>query len=135
MFSRGRLGFSQPFHRHGKRILFPFSKNPGTGQSGPGWELFLVGHQQRLAAHVGAQHFGDGHSAIGLQVVLQESDQHTRRGHTGIVQGMTVLVLFAGLASVVIFVIALKYSTVPFMDITLGEFCVFILLVLSLADR
>ena len=36
-------------------------------------KLLLVGHQHGLAAHVGAQHFGDGHSAIGLQVVLQEA--------------------------------------------------------------
>lgn len=43
-------------------------------------------------------------------------------------EGLTGLVLFAGVASVVIFVIALKYSSVPFMDITLGEFCVFIII-------
>ena len=54
-------------------------------------KLLLVGHQHSLAAHVGAQHFGDGHSAIGLQVVFQESDQHTRRGHAGVVQGMSQL--------------------------------------------
>ncbi len=43
-------------------------------------------------------------------------------------EGMSGLVLFAGLTAVVIFVIALKYSTVPFMGITLGEFCVFIII-------
>ncbi|MDO4510428.1 MAG: rod shape-determining protein RodA [Bacteroidales bacterium] len=45
-------------------------------------------------------------------------------------EGMTGLVLFAGLAAVVIFVITLKYADVPFMDITMGEFVVFILLML-----
>ena len=48
----------------------------------------LVGRDHDLkAAHVGLQHLGDGHGAVGLQVVLQECDQHTRRCHAGVVQG------------------------------------------------
>lgn len=43
-------------------------------------------------------------------------------------EGLTGLVLFAGLSAVVIFVVALKYSTIPFMGISVGEFCVFIIL-------
>ena len=49
----------------------------------------LVGRDHDLkAAHVGLQHLGDGHGAVGLQVVLQECDQHTRRCHAGVVQGV-----------------------------------------------
>ena len=63
-------------------------------------KLLLVGHQHGLTAHVGAQNFGDGHGAVGLQVILQEGDQHTRRGHAGVVQrvgqlGLAVLILKA----------------------------------------
>ena len=52
------------------------------------------------AAHVGLQDLGDGDRAVGLQVVLQEGDQHTRRCHAGIVQsvgqiGLAVLTLDA----------------------------------------
>ena len=68
-------------------------------------KLLLVGHQHGLAAHVGAQDLGDGDAAIGLQVVLEESDQHTRRGHAGVVQGvgqlgLAVLILKAGTITV-----------------------------------
>ena len=45
-------------------------------------------------------------------------------------EGMTGLVLFAGFLATLIFVLALKYSNVPFMDITLGEFIVFLTLML-----
>ena len=41
-----------------------------------------------LAAHIHPQRFGDADAAVGLQVVLQEGDQHTGRGHTGVVEGV-----------------------------------------------
>ena len=64
------------------------------------FKLLLVGHQHSLAAHVGAQDLGDGDAAVSLQVVLEESNQHTRRGHAGVVQrvgqlGLAVLILKA----------------------------------------
>ena len=39
----------------------------------------LLGNQHLSAAHVGPQDLGDLHSAVGLEVVLQEGDQHTGR--------------------------------------------------------
>ena len=52
-------------------------------------KLFLIGrHHDLQAAHVGLQDLGDGNAAVGLQVVLQECDQHTRRCHAGVVQGV-----------------------------------------------
>ena len=60
----------------------------------------MLRHQLVLAAHVGAQDLGDGDGAVSLQVVLQEGDQHTRRGHAGVVQrvgqlGLAILILVA----------------------------------------
>ena len=40
------------------------------------------------AAHVGLQDFRDGDGTVSLQVVLEEGDQHTRRCHAGVVQGV-----------------------------------------------
>ena len=48
----------------------------------------LLRDQNFLAAHVGTQHLGDGDGAVGLQVVLQEGDQHTGGSHHGVVQGV-----------------------------------------------
>ena len=45
-------------------------------------------HHDLEAAHVGLQDLGDGDAAVGLQMVLQEGDQHTRRSHAGVVQGV-----------------------------------------------
>ena len=51
--------------------------------------VLLIGRNHDLqAAHIRLQHFGNGHAAVGLQMVLQESDQHTRRCHAGVVQGV-----------------------------------------------
>ena len=36
-------------------------------------------HHDLEAAHVGLQDLGDGDTAVGLQMVLEECDQHTRR--------------------------------------------------------
>ena len=50
--------------------------------------LLVGGNHDLQAAHIRLQHFGDGHGAVGLQMVLQEGDQHTRRCHAGVVQGV-----------------------------------------------
>ena len=71
--SRGRRGF--------QHFMSALWKNSGSA--------LLVGRDHNFqAAHVGLQHLGDGHGAIGLQMVLQEGDQHTRRSHAGVVQGV-----------------------------------------------
>ena len=56
----------------------------------------MVGHHDLQAAHVGLQHLGDGHAAVGLEVVLQEGDQHTRRRDAGVVQGVGQVALAVG---------------------------------------
>ena len=38
--------------------------------------LLVGGNHNLQAAHIRLQHFGDGHGAVGLQMVLQEGDQH-----------------------------------------------------------
>ena len=48
--------------------------------------LLVGGNHDLQAAHIRLQHFGDGHGAVGLQMVLQEGDQHTRRCHAGVIQ-------------------------------------------------
>ena len=58
----------------------------GKPQSGSG--LLVGGNHDLQAAHIRLQHFGDGHAAVSLQMVLQEGDQHTRRCHAGVVQGV-----------------------------------------------
>ena len=50
--------------------------------------LLVDGNHDLKAAHVGLQHLGDGDAAVGLQMVLEECDEHTRRSHAGVVQGM-----------------------------------------------
>lgn len=55
-------------------------------------------HHDLEAAHVGLQDLGDGDTAIGLQMVLEECDEHTRRSHAGVVQsvgqiGLAILAL------------------------------------------
>ena len=71
--SRGRRGF--------QHFMSALWKSSGSA--------LLVGRDHNFqAAHVGLQHLGDGHGAIGLQMVLQEGDQHTRRSHAGVVQGV-----------------------------------------------
>ena len=45
-------------------------------------------HHDLEAAHVGLQDLGDGDAAVGLQMVLEECDEHTRRSHAGVVQGV-----------------------------------------------
>ena len=64
-----------------------FAPHPASGGASATFPLggrhsakLLLRGQHGLAAHVGAQDLGDGDAAIGLQVVLEESDQHTRRG-------------------------------------------------------
>ena len=52
----------------------------------------LLGRDQNLgAAHVGPQDLGDGDGAVGLEVVLQEGDEHTGRRHHGVVQRVAEL--------------------------------------------
>ena len=48
----------------------------------------MDGNHDLEAAHVGLQHLGDGDAAVGLQMVLEECDEHTRRSHAGVVQGV-----------------------------------------------
>ena len=60
----------------------------GCGKPGAVLVLLIGGDHDLQPAHVRLQHFGDGHTAVGLQMVLQEGDQHTRRCHTGVVQGV-----------------------------------------------
>ena len=43
-------------------------------------------HHDLEAAHVGLQDLGDGDAAVGLQMILEECDEHTRRSHAGVVQ-------------------------------------------------
>ena len=62
--------------------------------------LLVDRHHDLEAAHVGLQDLGDGDTAIGLQMVLEECDEHTRRSHAGVVQsvgqiGLTILALDA----------------------------------------
>ena len=59
----------------------------GCGKPGAVLVLLIGGDHDLQPAHVRLQHFGDGHAAIGLQMVLQEGDQHTRGCHAGVVQG------------------------------------------------
>ena len=47
----------------------------------------MLRHQLVLAAHVGAQDLGNEHAAVGLQIVLQERDEHTRRRDHGMFKG------------------------------------------------
>ncbi len=51
-----------------------------AGCSIPVWVTIYARHQHGLAAHVGLQDLGDGDAAVSLQVVLEEGDQHARRG-------------------------------------------------------
>ena len=53
----------------------------------------ISGRQHRQAAHVGAQHFGHRHAAVGLLVVLQHRNQGAAHGQTRAVQGVQQLVL------------------------------------------
>ena len=60
----------------------------GCGKPGAVLVFLIGGDHDFQAAHVRLQHFGNGHAAVGLQMVLQEGDQHTRRCHAGVVQGV-----------------------------------------------
>ena len=60
----------------------------GCGKPGAVLVLLIGGDHDLQPAHVRLQHFGNGHAAVGLQMVLQEGDQHTRRCHAGVVQGV-----------------------------------------------
>ena len=62
---------------------------PGCGKPGAVLVFLIGGDHDLQPAHVRLQHFGDGHAAVGLQVVLQEGDQHTRGCHAGVVQGVS----------------------------------------------
>ena len=42
-------------------------------------------HHDLEATHVGLQDLGDGDTAIGLPMVLEECDEHTRRSHAGVI--------------------------------------------------
>ena len=62
--------------------------------------LLVDRHHDLEAAHVGLQDLGDGDTAVGLQMVLEECDEHTRRSHAGVVQsvgqiGLAILALDA----------------------------------------
>ena len=46
----------------------------------------LFGNEHGLAAHVGLEDLGDQHAAVGLKIVLEEGDQHTRGCDDGVVQ-------------------------------------------------
>ena len=41
-----------------------------------------------LAAHVRLEDLGDLHAAVGLEVVLQQGDEHAGRRHAGVVEGV-----------------------------------------------
>ncbi len=63
-------------------------------RDGGGGEILLVLRSQHLsAAHVGLEHGGDLHGAVGLQVVLQEGNEHAGRRHHGVVQGVGQVIL------------------------------------------
>ena len=53
----------------------------------------ISGRQHRQAAHVGAQHFGHGHGAVGLLVVFQNGHQRAAHGQARAVEGVQQLVL------------------------------------------
>ena len=44
-----------------------------------------------LAAHVRTQGLRNANGAVGVQVVLQERDQHAGRRHAGVVEGMRIV--------------------------------------------
>ena len=48
----------------------------------------LLGGQHLGAAHVGLEDGGDLHSAVRLEVILQESNEHPGRGDHSVVQGV-----------------------------------------------
>ena len=50
--------------------------------------LLLCGHQLVLAAHVHSERFGDRYCAVAVEVVLEESDEHSGRCYNGVVKGV-----------------------------------------------
>ena len=53
----------------------------------------VLGYEDFRAAHVRAQHLGNDDAAVGLQVVLEERDEHTRRGDAGVVERVGEIIL------------------------------------------
>ena len=53
----------------------------------------VLRHKDFLTAHVGTQHLGDDDAAVGLEVVLEERDEHTRGGNTGVVERVGEVIL------------------------------------------
>ena len=53
----------------------------------------VLRHKDFLTAHVGAQHLGDDDAAVGLEVILKERDEHTRRGDAGVVERVGEVIL------------------------------------------
>lgn len=48
----------------------------------------LAGNKLFLAAHVGPQHLGYFHGAVGAEIVLQKRNKHSRRGGDRVIEGM-----------------------------------------------
>ena len=49
--------------------------------------LFDMLFDKLFAAHIHPKGFGDADAAVGLEVVLQEGDEHTGRSHHRVVEG------------------------------------------------
>ena len=68
--------------------VFEFLRRSFSLELPPNKSLFIWTRSARGAAHVGPQDLRDGDAAVGLEVVLQEGDEHPGRRHHGVVQGV-----------------------------------------------
>ena len=50
--------------------------------------LFFNRYEFFRAAHIGLENLGNEHGAVRLKVVLEEGDEHSRRGDNGVVEGV-----------------------------------------------
>ena len=71
-------------------------KNRRSDQTRGGVLFWILLFDYRLSAHIRSERFGDIDAAVGVEIVLEERDQHTGRCYTGIVEGMCII--FAVLA-------------------------------------
>ena len=67
-----------------------YAKNSARPQTGAVWRgtLLFFRHQALFAAHIRLQGLGHQHTAVCLQVVLQEGDEHSGGRHHRVVQGV-----------------------------------------------
>lgn len=72
------------------------AKKRGAPDRRPSLGQIALFSQLVLAAHVHLQRLGDGHGAVCLEVVLQIGDEHPRRGHHRVVEGVGEVVFPVG---------------------------------------